>query len=184
MSSVSNYPSFTELAIQSFWTKDPLKNLVKVKDSFHQRPESMQINPFPRQFKGLKNAPTSSPDPQIQRPQGKNSHSTECLGNLINRNGAASTFLGTFSKRLSSAGDAHTPPGRGLTDALHKEPFPLNCEGFVHSCSNDYNTERQESWRTWKETFRVLSSKIKYDFFYYYYISLSNWFLGYWESFM
>lgn len=36
-----NHYSFIALAIQSFWITDPLKDLLKIPDSFHQRAENM-----------------------------------------------------------------------------------------------------------------------------------------------
>lgn len=59
-----------------FGSRIPRKNMVRVMNSFHQRPENVQINTFPMQFRGFKNSHTPSPPMQIHRPQGKNSCST------------------------------------------------------------------------------------------------------------
>lgn len=160
-------PQFYWTGHSLLWIKDPLKNLMKVTDSFPQRPEKMQMNTFPRQVRGFKSSPTSRPPMQIHRPQGKNSCSTKCLGNLQNRKGATSLFLVNFSRRSSPMQETpHTSPQRCLTDILLLTDFlnPTKLKASIPHLLVVTIKIRQESWRTWIETVCILSSKLKYDF--------------------
>lgn len=93
-------------------------------------------------------------------------HVVPMLGQYENQKGNNQHLPDEVLKRVVLyAGDPHTSPERCLTDILLQKAF-LNPSKlwrfpFTHLIMVTLKI-RQESWRTWTETFHILSSKIKY----------------------
>lgn len=156
----------------------------------------MQIDTFPRQLRGFKNSPTSSPSMEIHRPHRKDSRSTECLGNLGNRNRAAPSSWSVSQKGLSLCRETPTHLLEDASWSFFQEPFsiPSNCEGFhsfiifvVPPCplSNHlpvgYNQSKVEIMKNMNKN--VLYSVIKYNFILFLRYPVQS-ILSYWKSFM